>query len=156
MSIALFIVITPAHPSTPAMRSPCTDGHGGFEVHTDKTRILNPATVPRHCVLHGVFAAAAEKAKVEQETEAKREEHKQEQARLAAQRKVEAEAARKKKAEEDAAAAEKAASDAAAQAEADAAAAAAGGDAAGAEVGVQACRRGRVSAASRRVSASLI
>jgi outer membrane biosynthesis protein TonB len=73
---------------------------------------------------------------VEEETEAKREEHKQEQAKLAAQRKVEAEAARKKKAEEDAAAAEKAASEAAAQAEADAAAAAAGGDAAATEVGV--------------------
>jgi colicin import membrane protein len=58
---------------------------------------------------------------VEEETEVKRQEHKDEQTKLAAQRKAEAEA-RKKKAEEDAAAAaQKAADDAAAQAEAGAA-----------------------------------
>lgn len=64
---------------------------------------------------------AAERKQVEEDTEVKRQEHKEEQTKLAAQRKAEAEA-RKKKAEEDAAAAaQKAADDAAAQAEAGAA-----------------------------------
>ncbi len=74
-------------------------------------------------MLHVAAACAEEKKKVEEETAVKREEHKAEQAKLAAQRKAEAEAARKKAEADAAAAAEQAANEAAAaQAQAEAAA----------------------------------
>lgn len=61
------------------------------------------------------LCSAVERKEVEQETEVKREQHKEEQAKLAAQRKADAEAARKK-AEEDAAAQKAADAKAAAEA----------------------------------------